>query len=60
MKMMMKATAMCGTEMMRRLLTTILVVMRSRILSGNKITKFLKNPRRCLYEMEWNAIIHSN
>jgi hypothetical protein len=46
MEMMMKALAMCGTEMMRKLPTTMLVVIRSKVLSRDKKTTFLKSPRR--------------
>jgi hypothetical protein len=55
-----EATKMCTMEMMMRLSTTMLVVMRSMVLSMNKTTTFPKGPEKCLYEMGRIAIIHSN
>jgi hypothetical protein len=60
MEMMTKATAMCIMEMMMRLPTTVLVVIRSRVLSRDKTTMFLNSPKKCPYETGRNAIIYGN
>jgi hypothetical protein len=56
----MEATTMCTMGMMMRLSKTMLVVMRSVVLSMNKRTTFAKSPNKCPYETGRIAIIHNN
>jgi hypothetical protein len=60
MEMMMNAMAMCKTEMMRRLPTTLVLVVTSRVLCKDKITTSLESLRRCPYKMGQNSIFHNN
>jgi hypothetical protein len=59
-EMLMNATTMRKMEMMRRLPTTLVLVVTSRVLSKDKTTMFLESLRKCLYKMGWNSIIHKN
>jgi hypothetical protein len=56
-EMIMKETGMCRLVMMKRLPTTVLLVMKSRMLSRNKTTTLLRSPMRCPYRTGWNAVI---
>jgi hypothetical protein len=47
MEMMMTATTMCRTKMVKRLPTTLLLVVMSRLLLKGYRTTFLDNPRKC-------------
>jgi hypothetical protein len=55
-----KAMAMSAMEMMTRLSTTMVVVMRSMVLSMDKTTTFLKSLEKCLYKTGRIAIIQGN
>jgi hypothetical protein len=57
-EMIMTATAMCRMEMIRRLPTTLLVVVTSRVLSKDKTTTSLESPRRCPYKTGRKSIFH--
>jgi hypothetical protein len=57
--MMMEATTICAMEMMTRLFTTMLAVMRSMVLSIDKTTIFAKRLDKCSHETGRIAIIHS-